>query len=181
MKSTKFIFSAVAAAVIFSMGSATAEAKTTIRIGTFAGPEHPVTLAINYFKENIEKESNGEIVVKHFPNNQLGPESVVIDQIKRGTIQMAVTGSQIKKDEPNIGLSDTPYVIHSWAQARACYDEEGMKIMSGNYESVSEINISEQIKIVVTGKTTPTSLSSTTKPTITLPYTDSLLTLSLPK
>ncbi len=141
MKSTKFIFSAVAAAVIFSMGSATAEAKTTIRIGTFAGPEHPVTLAINYFKENIEKESNGEIVVKHFPNNQLGPESVVIDQIKRGTIQMAVTGSQIKKDEPNIGLSDTPYVIHSWAQARACYDEEGMKIMSGNYEKNTGVKI----------------------------------------
>lgn len=121
--------------------SADASAKTVIRVGTFAGPDHPVTAAIEYFKENIERESKGEIEIKHFPNNQLGPESVVVDQIKRGTIQIAVTGSQIKKDEPNVGLSDAPYLITSWEQAKACYDEEGRAIMSGNYEQNTGVKI----------------------------------------
>ncbi len=141
MKKTTLIASAVAGVMLMG-ASASAMAKDyVIRIGTFAGPDHPVTMSINYFKENIERESNGQIKVKHFPNNQLGPESVVIDQVKRGTIQMAVTGSQIKKDEPNVGLSDAPYLISSWEQAKAAYDKEGAAIMSGNYEKNTGVKI----------------------------------------
>ena len=140
MKKTSLIAAAVAGVMLMG-ASASAMAKDyVIRIGTFAGPDHPVTMSINYFKENIERESKGQIKVKHFPNNQLGPESVVIDQVKRGTIQMAVTGSQIKKDEPNVGLSDAPYLISSWEQARAAYDKEGVAIMSGNYEKNTGVN-----------------------------------------
>lgn len=140
MKKLTLAATVLASAVMMSMASA-ANAAYTIRIGTWAGNDHPVTASINYFKENIEKESNGEIKVKHFPNNQLGPESVVIDQIKRGTLQMAVTGSQIKKDEPNVGLSDAPYLIRSWEHARKVYDEEGQAIMSGNYEKNTGVKI----------------------------------------
>ncbi len=130
---------AAAAAMVLS---ASAYAKTyTIRVGTYAGPDHPVSRSVEYFKENIERESNGQIKVVHFPNNQLGPEAVVIDQVKRGTIQMAVTGSQIRKDEPNVGLSDAPYLITSWEQARLAYDDEGKKIMSGNYEQNTGVKI----------------------------------------
>ena len=130
---------AAAAAMVLS---ASAYAKTyTIRVGTYAGPDHPVSKSVEYFKENIERESNGQIKVVHFPNNQLGPEAVVIDQVKRGTIQMAVTGSQIRKDEPNVGLSDAPYLITSWEQARLAYDDEGKKIMSGNYEQNTGVKI----------------------------------------
>ena len=69
---------------------------------------------------------------------QDGPQS---HQVKRGTIQMAVTGSQIRKDEPNVGLSDAPYLITSWEQARLAYDDEGKKIMSGNYEQNTGVKI----------------------------------------
>ncbi|MCR5536708.1 MAG: TRAP transporter substrate-binding protein [Succinivibrio sp.] len=141
MKKTKVAFAVLASAVMMTLSSSALAKTYTIRVGTFAGPDHPVTESINYFKQNIEKESKGQIKVQHFPNNQLGPEEAVVDQIKRGTIQMAVTGSQIKKDEPNIGLSDAPYLIHSWEQARKAYDEEGMKIMSGNYEKNTGVKI----------------------------------------
>ncbi|MBO6259140.1 MAG: TRAP transporter substrate-binding protein [Succinivibrio sp.] len=141
MKKLNVLAAALTAAALMTMSSGAFAKTYNIKVGTFAGPDHPVTAAINYFKENIEKESNGQIKVQHFPNNQLGPEAAVIDQIKRGTIQMAVTGSQIKKDEPNVGLSDAPYLIHSWAQARAVYDDEGVKIMSGNYEQNTGVKI----------------------------------------
>lgn len=141
MKTTTLVAAAVTAALCLGASSSAFAAKYVIRIGTWAGPDHPVTQSINYFKENIERESKGQIEVKHFPNNQLGPESVVIDQVKRGTLQMAVTGSQIKKDEPNVGLSDAPYLISSWEQARAAYDKEGQAIMSGNYEQKTGVKI----------------------------------------
>lgn len=136
---TKTLFAAALSAGLL-MASAQASA-VTIRIGTFAAADHPVSKSIEYFKEGIEKESNGDIKVVHFPNNQLGPEAVVIDQVKRGTIQMAVTGSQIRKDEPNVGLTDAPYLINSWEQARAAYDDEGKKILAGNYEKNTGVRI----------------------------------------
>ena len=79
---------AAAAAMVLS---ASAYAKTyTIRVGTYAGPDHPVSKSVEYFKENIERESNGQIKVVHFPNNQLGPEAVVIDQVKRGIAEFGI-------------------------------------------------------------------------------------------
>ncbi|MCR5084888.1 MAG: TRAP transporter substrate-binding protein [Succinivibrionaceae bacterium] len=137
----KIALTAIAVAVAGLCCANAANAAYNIRIGHYAGDTHPVTKSLQYFAENLEKESNGEIKVKQFPNNQLGPEAVIVDQIKRGTVQMAVTGSQIKKDEPNIGLSDAPYLISSWDQARAVYDEEGQKIMSGNYEKNTGVKI----------------------------------------
>ena len=136
------LFTAIMAATALTLSSGMAMAKTyTVRIATYAAPDHPVSKSVEYFKENIEKASNGQIKVQHFPNNQLGPEAVVIDQVKRGTVQMAITGSQIRKDEPNVGLSDAPYLITSWEQARAAYDEEGKKILSGNYEKNTGVKI----------------------------------------
>ena len=141
MKKTTILTAALSAAIL-SLSSSAAFAKTyTIRVATYAGTDHPVSKSVEYFKENIEKESGGQIKVQHFPNNQLGPEAVVIDQVKRGTVQAAITGSQIRKDEPNIGLSDAPYLISSWEQARAVYDEEGKKILSGNYEQNTGVKI----------------------------------------
>ncbi len=140
MKKT-FAVTTIAAAVLALTSATAANAAYQIRIAHYAGDTHPVTKSLQYFAENLEKESNGEIKVKQFPNNQLGPEAVIVDQIKRGTVQMAVTGSQIKKDEPNIGLSDAPYLIDSWEQARAVYDEEGRKIMAGNYEKNTGVKI----------------------------------------
>lgn len=131
----------LAIAAAMTAVSASANAAVTIRVGTYAGPDHPVSKSVEYFKENIERESGGDIKVVHFPNNQLGPEAVVIDQVKRGTIQMAVTGSQIRKDEPNVGLSDAPYLIASWEQARAVYDDEGKAILAGNYEQNTGVKI----------------------------------------
>lgn len=131
-----------ALASVLALGSSSVLAKTyTMRVATYAGADHPVSKSVEYFKENIERESNGQIKVQHFPNNQLGPEAVVIDQVKRGTVQMAITGSQIRKDEPNIGLSDAPYLISSWEQARAVYDEEGKALLSGNYEQKTGVKI----------------------------------------
>jgi len=138
----KIATAAAIAAALMLAASGAAQAKTyTIRVATYAGPTHPVSKSIEYFKENIERESKGQIKVKHFPNNQLGPEAVVIDQVKRGTVQMAVVGSQIRKDEPNVGLSDAPYLITSWKQARKAYDAEGKAIISGSYEQKTGVKI----------------------------------------
>lgn len=120
-----------------------ASAATLIKIAHWASPSHPVTQSVEYFKEGLEKESGGAIQVQHYPNNQLGSEDTFINQVQRGTIQMAISGTLIKKDEPRIGLIDTPFAIASWEQARAAYldDPRGAEILSGDYTKKTGVRI----------------------------------------
>lgn len=48
--------------------------------------------AINKFKEIVEKESGGRINVKIFMSGQLGKEKAVLELMKIGQTQMALTG-----------------------------------------------------------------------------------------
>ncbi len=139
----KKLLSVLALATILAFsGAALAADKTVVKIATYASPTHPVTASVEFFKEMLEKESNGAFEVQHFPNNQLGSEDIFIDQVRRGTVQVAVSGTLIRKDEPNIGLIDTPFVIDSWAQGRAVYaGEEGRKILTGGYTEKTGVKI----------------------------------------
>jgi len=136
-------FSAVLAMLLTLGIAGTASAAHVIKIAHWGAPTHPVTQSVDYFKEGLEKESGGAFTVQHFPNNQLGSEDTFINQVQRGTIQMAISGTLIKKDEPNVGLIDMPFVISSWEQARAAYldDPKGREILSGNYTKKTGVRI----------------------------------------
>lgn len=114
-----------------------------IRLAHWAASTHPVTQSVEFFKKGLEEESEGAFKVNHFPNNQLGSEDTFIDQVQRGTIQMAISGTLIKKDEPNVGLIDTPFVVQSWDHARRIYleDPRGAEILSGKYTDKTKVKI----------------------------------------
>lgn len=132
-----------AAFAVLCMAAAVPAGEFVIRLAHWAAPTHPVTQSVAFFKEGLEKESNGAFKVNHFPNNQLGSEDTFIDQVQRGTIQMAISGTLIKKDEPNIGLIDVPFVIESWDHARKVYldDPRGAQILSGKYTDKTKVLI----------------------------------------
>ncbi len=128
--------------VLLPHSEAFAAKKIVVKLATYAGPTHPVTKSVEFFKEGLERESNGLFEVHHFPNNQLGSEDVFIDQVRRGTIQAALCGSLIRKDEPRIGLMETPFAIDTWRQARAVYLEgEGGKMLAGDYTKKTNVHI----------------------------------------
>ena len=52
------LFTAIMVATALTLSSGMAMAKTyTVRIATYAAPDHPVSKSVEYFKENIEKAS----------------------------------------------------------------------------------------------------------------------------
>ncbi len=114
-----------------------------VKIAHWAANNHPLTQSVDYFKEGLEKESNGAFSVQHYPNNTLGSEDVVIDQSLRGTIQIGITGTLIKREEPNVGMCDAPFTVDSWEHARAVYleDPRGNQILSGKLTDKSKIRI----------------------------------------
>lgn len=68
-------------------------------------------------QENLKKAVGDAVRLDYFPNNQLGKESDVVQQVKVGAIDMMVTGSSIWATVlPEIGMLDLGYMFDSYAQ-----------------------------------------------------------------
>lgn len=67
---------------------------------------------------NLRAAVGDTIRLDYFPNNQLGKESDVVQQVKVGAIDMMVTGSSIWATVlPEIGMLDLGYLFDSYSQA----------------------------------------------------------------
>jgi len=124
---------ALAAAICGLNAPAQAAGRITIKLASYYGIGHPVSWSVEFFKESLEKDSNGRFEVQHFPNNQLGGEEVFIDHAKRGTIQMAVAGGLTRKDESRLMLVEPPLIIETWKQAYAAYNGPLAEKIKGDY------------------------------------------------
>ncbi len=72
------------------------------------------------FQTNLKAGVGEAIKIDYFPNNQLGKESDVVQQVKVGSIDMMVTGSSIWATVlPEIGMLDLGYLFDSYAHVAA--------------------------------------------------------------
>lgn len=111
-------------ATLHSAPDASAQTKTTLRIG------HVLTLGSISgvgslkLKEVAEKQSGGELDIQIFPNGQLGGELEMISQVRLGSLDMAMTGSgPIANIEPSFSLTELPFIWKS--------DEAAWKVLNG--------------------------------------------------
>lgn len=74
-----------------------------------------------HFAQNLQASAPDRFKLEYFPNNQLGKESDVVQQVKVGSVDMMVTGSSIFATiSPEIGMLDLGYVFDNYAHvARA--------------------------------------------------------------
>ena len=133
MKRSLLLALTVCMAVFGLNAQAMAAKKIVVKCTSYYAPSHPVSQSMEFFKETLEKESDGRFQVQYYPNNQLGPEEVFIDQVKRGTIQIAISGSIPKKDEIRLNLVEPPFIIESWKQAYAAYNGPIGEMVKGDY------------------------------------------------
>jgi tripartite ATP-independent transporter DctP family solute receptor len=97
----------------------------TIKIA-FIGPEsHGQYLELNqYFKPELEKRSNGRVVVEIYPNAQLGSDRQAIEGVSIGTLEMAaIGGSSLLPLDDRITFMDLPFLFNSSEVAYQAYDE----------------------------------------------------------
>ncbi len=126
-----FLFACVMAAGIFGQ---TAQAGTyRIIYANYFGPSHPNSLAMEIFKQRVEKESNGQIKVVVKPNNEAGGEEKIMELVKRGALQIVQVGGLLKDDEPMIGSWEQPFMINSWAHAKKVFFDPGWMKFAGKY------------------------------------------------
>lgn len=111
-----------------------ADKKYTIKVASYFATAHPQIVALNEtFKKYVETESKGRVKVEIFDNSQLGGEEQFIDAVKNGTIEMAITGLLIAKDEPILGVLELPFIFESYDHAKKVLDSQIGQDLSKNF------------------------------------------------
>ena len=95
-----------------SILSTSAIAQTTWRMATKMPPDGPEGKVFQYFADQVGKHSGGKLTVTVYPNEQLGKEAAVLEQLKLGTVHLYAEGSTfLQKWIPEIRWTTAPFVF----------------------------------------------------------------------
>ena len=101
-------------AVLFMCGNGLA-AKINIDVNCTMKPGGAEEAAIKKFKEIVEQKSDGRMNVKVFMSGQLGKENAVLELMKIGQTQMAVTGGNYRHIcAPQYNVAEIPFYLSNW-------------------------------------------------------------------
>lgn len=94
------------------VGTATASAQTTWRLATKMPPDGPEGKVFQFFADQVAKHSGGTLKVTVYPNEQLGKEAAVLEQLKLGTVHLYAEGSTfLEKWVPEIRWTTAPFLF----------------------------------------------------------------------
>lgn len=103
----------IATAMAFTF-AATAQAETTWRMATKQPVDSPEGQVFGKFAELTEEYTNGELKIDVFPNEQLGKEDAVLEQLQANIVQIYAEGfGYMKKWEPSL----------AWVSAAFAFDD----------------------------------------------------------
>jgi len=114
---------AIALFMVAAVATGAAFAATTykIKVATWHAPDHPISKGLMKFKELAEAKSGGKIQVQLYPNSQLGPEDSYIDSVKKGNVEMGITGTLMGRDVPVINIGELPFLFDGWDHAHKVF------------------------------------------------------------
>ena len=82
---------------------------------------YPNTVAMDKFAELLKEKSGGKIRLDIFPNEQLGSEREMIEQVQIGCIDMTKTSTApLESFIPIMGVFSVPYVFRDSEQYWKC-------------------------------------------------------------
>lgn len=93
----------------------------TLKVATWHAGDHPISLGLQKFKELVEARTNGAVKVNLFANSALGTEDTYIDSVKKGNVEMGITGTLMGRDVPVINLFELPFLFNGWDHARKVF------------------------------------------------------------
>ena len=94
----------------------------TFTIGHVANTDHTWHKAFEYFRDIVYERSGGRIIIRVFPNEQLGKEIELIRSIKTGIADMTITGGSLQNWTDIVAFSDMPFVIRDTVHMKKLAD-----------------------------------------------------------
>lgn len=115
-------FLLIAAMMVFvSAGSVlnTHAASYLLNVNTALATNDPLYKGLEAFRDNLMASSKGEIVVKLFPNSQLGKDEDVLEQARAGApVAVVVDGGRLAIFEKEFGVLGAPFLASGYSGIR---------------------------------------------------------------
>ena len=113
----------VAIVGLFCLLAGSVEAGTTLRLGHTDPPEGLRQKASLLFAEKVKEYTQGRYTVDAHHSGTLGGDAKLLEQIKLGAIDFAITGAGIYSNQVSeLGLLTLPYLVEGYQQGWALYD-----------------------------------------------------------
>ncbi|WP_099354755.1 TRAP transporter substrate-binding protein [Fredinandcohnia onubensis] len=97
--------------------------KVVIRIGHDSSTNHPSHTALEEFEKTVEQRSENKIDVQLFPAGQLGDASEIMEQVRRGDVEMGLGAStHFTKTFPELAVWESFYLFDDAAHAHRVLD-----------------------------------------------------------
>ena len=114
-----------AATVAAALPHARAQARVTLRFSSSMVADQNAAHYVWHerFQSSLKAATGDAIHIDYFPNNQLGKESDVVQQVKVGSVDMMVSGSSIFATVcPELGMLDLGYLFDNYAHVAKAMD-----------------------------------------------------------
>lgn len=118
-----------------------------LKVGHVLSPEHPYHKGLLKFKELVEEKTDGKVTVSVYSSSQLGNERDMLEGLKLGTIEMALTGTGVTQNyQKKLNVFSLPYIFKDAEHAYKVLDgpigqelfglleENGIKVLAA-YEN----------------------------------------------
>lgn len=114
--------------------------KITLKLGHVSAPgETHMDIATNFFKEEVEEASNGEITVEIYPGAQLGGERDMLENVANGTVEMSMmTTLTFDSQTPVFNGLSLPFLFENNEQLDKILHGE---TMTKALESINDLNL----------------------------------------
>lgn len=105
--------------------------KRIIKLGHGLGITHPVHEAMIFLAEKVEEKSGGKMIVKIYPNQQLGSERELVELLQIGSLGMTkVSSAALEGFAPTMQVFGMPYLFRDDAHQLAVLQGEiGKKLL----------------------------------------------------
>ncbi|MCH7415092.1 TRAP transporter substrate-binding protein [Belliella sp. R4-6] len=83
-----------------------------IKLGHGLGVTHPVHEAMVFLADRVKEKSNGEMIIKIYPNQQLGSERELVELLQIGSLGMTKVSSAVMESfAPKLQVFSMPYLF----------------------------------------------------------------------
>ena len=132
---------ALAAFFLFQTIGVKAHAQVVqMRVGHYIDEKHPLHLGAKQFADKVEERTKGKVKITIYPANTLGSPPEVVEQVKLGTLDMAInTQGQYEYHVKACATAQIPFVFDDYAHAHRTLDGPAMKWLAPQFEKAGFI------------------------------------------
>lgn len=142
MISKASVFTLASLITAVTLFSSSLQAAERLRVAGNFPTDHSVSRAMEVFKEQVERESDGELQIDLFPAMQLGGATENVDQVRSGTIFAVFTSiAYFTRTIPEYEAVSLPFLFDNREQAFAVMDGPVGEQLDAKMEALGFVNL----------------------------------------